>query len=48
MEYRFVNHSLFAENGIRDLKNGGVLGKVIIYPFGEEGKIVKGILNLKW
>lgn len=45
MEYRFVNHTVFAENGIRDLKSGG-LGKVIIYPFGEEGKIVKCILNL--
>ncbi len=45
MEYRFVNHTLFAENGIRDLKSGEGLRKVIIYPFGEEGKIVKGILN---
>lgn len=41
MEYRFVNHSLFAENGIRDLKNGGYWERLSFIRSEKKGKLSK-------
>ncbi len=41
MEYRFVNHTLFAENGIRDLKLGGYWEKLSFILSERKGKSSK-------